>query len=304
MSRRFPIELTAIARSQHGLVTDQQLADLGITYWTLRTWLRDGVLVRLHRGVLASPLTEATFERRCLAATMAIGDIAISGPTAGRLHRLRRMPTDDIHAVCPRMGVTLAGVVIHASNGLAPGDIELVDGIPTLRPTRLAADLGRHLSDDDLESVIEQMLDRRLTTMPALFAMARRLQARGRDGMARFVRVINGRPAWQRPAGSEIEMRFLDALAEAGVELVRQLRLPLPDGGLAVLDAAVPACRIAIEVDHVTWHGGRLESEADKARDRQLLQMKWTTIRVTDADVRDRFASTVREVAAIIGAAA
>ncbi|MGH2478010.1 MAG: hypothetical protein ACRDIL_22415, partial [Candidatus Limnocylindrales bacterium] len=54
-----------------------------------------------------------------------------------------------------------------------------------------------------------------------------------------------------------------------------------------------------VEVDHVTWHGGRLDSQADKWRDRQLLRIGWIVARVTDEDLRLRFGSAVSELVEI-----
>ena len=218
------------------------------------------------------------------------------------LYRLRKVQTTDIHLMVNRRGVRLEGVVVHASTAFGDDDWQLLDGIAVLAPTRLAADLARFLSDDDLESVIEQMLDRGLVGMPGLHAMARRLRSRGRDGIQRFLRVINRRPMWQRPAGSDIELRFIDELRRRGIELERQVRLEFGDGSYVVFDAADRQLRVAIEVDHVTWHGGRVTSRDDKRRDRRALAAGWTTIRVTDEDVRFRLHEAADEVTAALHA--
>ncbi len=295
-----PPALAALMRTQQGLVTTAQLADSGISEWTRRRLVRDGLLAPVHPGVLRSTLTDLDERSRCLAANLALPDLVISGPTAGRRYGLRRMPLGDIHGMVPRHGVRLDGVIVHASNALGPGDHRRVDGILLLTPTRLAPDLARFLSDADLESVIEQMIDRGLVTIPGLFAMARRLRGRGRDGIQRYLRCLNGRPAWQRPAGSEIELRFVAELTRRGLDLIRQYRVDLGDGVLVHLDAALPAARVAVEIDHVTWHGGRVDSLRDKQRDRRLLRQGWSTVRVTDDDVIHRFRHTVDEVESIL----
>jgi very-short-patch-repair endonuclease len=61
-------------------------------------------------------------------------------------------------------------------------------------------------------------------------------------------------------------------------------------------DGAIPAARWAVEVDHVTWHGGRSNAQRDKSRDRQLRKIRWHVDRVTDIELHDDFAGTIREV--------
>ena len=74
------------------------------------------------------------------------------------------------------------------------------DGIRLLHPVRrLAADLARFLDDHDLESVVEQLIDRGLVSVQALHACGRRLAGCGRDGIHRFARVLDTRPAWNKP---------------------------------------------------------------------------------------------------------
>ncbi len=57
--------------------------------------------------------------------------------------------------------------------------------------------------------------------------------------------------------------------------------------------------RFGVEVDHVTWHGGRLAAQRDKWRDRQLMRIDWVVVRVTDEDLEQRFNSTVADLVEI-----
>jgi hypothetical protein len=164
---------------------------------------------------------------------------------------------------------------------------------------RVAADLARFLDDHDFESVIEQMLDRGLVSIPALYACGRRLAGRGRDGSRRFARVLDGRPAWNKPKDSGLEVQLFRALAEHGVLLEPQVSIDVGGGRTLHLDGADRVRRFGVEVDHVTWHGGRLAAQRDKWRDRQLLRIDWVVARVTDEDLQQRFTSTVADLVEI-----
>jgi very-short-patch-repair endonuclease len=65
-------------------------------------------------------------------------------------------------------------------------------------------------------------------------------------------------------------------------------------------DGAIPDIRWAIEIDHVTWHGGRLDAQRDKGRDRQLRRIGWQVDRVTDQEVRDDFAGVITELVELV----
>jgi very-short-patch-repair endonuclease len=132
-----------------------------------------------------------------------------------------------------------------------------------------------------------------------LFEVARRLARSGRDGTTRFWRVLNRRPAWAKPAESHHEVTLLGALRARGLVLERQVAVTLPTGDVVHLDAGDPARQFGVEVDHVTWHGGRADVDYDKWRTRQLSIIGWTVPRVTDTDIERRLAATVADLITI-----
>jgi hypothetical protein len=108
---------------------------------------------------------------------------------------------------------------------------------------------------------------------------------------------MSRRADWQRPAGSGLELRVLDALERRGVRpLVRQHPLRLPNGLVIHTDGADPRVNWAIEVDHVTWHGGRFEAQRDKARDRGARRIGWQVDRVTDQELDENFRGAIDEL--------
>ena len=121
----------------------------------------------------------------------------------------------------------------------------------------------------------------------------------GRDGTARFVRVLARRPSLAKPKNSDLEVRVLRALASRGVVLVPQYEIRLPDGSVIHPDGVDPFRRFGVEIDHVTWHGGRVRSQYDKWRDRQTARLGWVIARVTDEDLRTRFHGTINDLVEI-----
>jgi very-short-patch-repair endonuclease len=233
-----------------------------------------------------------------MAACLVAPDAAIVGPTAGRILGLRKVFTDEIHIIAKR-AITLEGVTAHRTDLLSSNDVADHRNLRVLRPGRLICDLSAHLDEAALESVIEQAIDRGMITLSTLRRHAARFIAPGRPGSVRLRRVIESRPAWLRPVDSDIELRLWRALQRSGLEVERQVPVALDGGEQVVIDLAVRCWRFGVEVDHVTWHGGRLDVQRDKRRDRALLRLGWTIARVTDEDIERRLDETVEQLLAI-----
>ncbi|MEO6651647.1 MAG: hypothetical protein ABIP17_03215 [Ilumatobacteraceae bacterium] len=108
---------------------------------------------------------------------------------------------------------------------------------------------------------------------------------------------MSRRSDWQRPAGSKLELQVLRALRAAGIpELVQQYPITLPNRTVIHPDAADPRIKWALEIDHVTWHGGRADAQRDKGRDRGLRRIGWEVDRVTDQELREDFAAAIAEI--------
>lgn len=294
----FPPSLIATARRQFGLLTVDDFQIAGVSQHVRSAAISAGVLAPVHRTVFVLTSHEQTFEQRCAAACLAVPDAALSGPTAGRLLGLRRVTTNDVHVVANRM-IKLNDVVAHRTNFWRPLDIDRRGPLRILKPARLACDLASFLDDEGLESVIEQLIDRRWVQIDAMRDLARQFMASGRNGTARLGRVLDHRPNWRRPVGSDLELRLLRVLEQRGLSLSNQVRVTLDTGRDVLIDLADPVIKFGIEVDHVTWHGGRLDAQRDKVRDRMLTRQGWTIVRVTDDDIERRFAATVDQLVEI-----
>lgn len=296
-------QLAARIASHHGIVTVDELLEDGLTTSAVRRWVSDGVIFRCHDGVYRVATSPDTFEARCAAACVAEPRAVITGPAAARLWQFRHVfaPTSPIVLVEHDRNPLSGDVQVQRTNVL--DDIDRVvrpDGIVVASPPRAWFDCARHLDDTRFEMLTEWVLDRH-ASVPTLWGMRRRLAGRGRPGLARVNRVLSQRAAWQRPAGSGLEHRILRALERAGVRgIVRQHPIKLYNGVVVHPDGALPGIRWALEIDHVTWHGGRIDAQRDKARDRALRRVGWQVDRVTDIELDKAFDATVRELIGLI----
>ena len=290
--------------THHGVITSTELRRLGVTPDQLRRLLRIRALVPYAKGVYRLAASPETDDQRAALACAVHPGVVLSHQSAGRVWGLRRLgPDRRVHITLPGRSKRLVpGAVVHYSYRIDPLDVvERADGIRVTSPPRTAFDLAWWLSDDRLASVIEQLLHDERCTIPTLFATGRRLRESGRNGSARFGRVLQSRPAWLRPVGSDLELRFERAVLSAGLARpIRQHAIALPDGSVIRPDFYWPDAGEVVEIDHVTWHGGKLDLTYDKQRDRQLRRLGIHVTRFTDSEIGGDMVRVVDDVRAIL----
>lgn len=300
--RHISSELAHLIARQHGVVHRCDLIADGLDRSHIARLVASDRLVVVHRGVYRVTTSPDTFESRCAAACFADRTAAVSGLAAARLWGFRHTPRTDVpDLLVPHHSNPMSnGVRLRRTNVLSDEDVvRRPDGIRVTSPPRAWFDVAVDLDDDRFEMLTEHLVGNH-AQIPTLWRTLRRLEAPGRRGLARVRRVLSRRPTWQKPAGSGLELRVLAALRDAGLpELVRQHPIRLGNGTTIHPDGAVPDLRWAVEVDHVTWHGGRFDAQYDKSRDRAARRVGWQVERVTDQALHDGFASEISSVAAM-----
>lgn len=286
---------------RHGIVTRSDLIGDGLSRREIDRLVERGTCSRVHNGVYRIATSPDTFESRCAAACAADPEVVITGVAAAQLWKFRHVwrTEQPIVLVAHDRSPLARGVLVRRTGVLDDVDVvERDDGIRVASPPRAWFDCARDLRDEQFERLTEWVLDHH-ATVPTLWRTARRLQARGRAGSARVRRVMHARDDWQKPAGSGLELRVLRALERRGIVLVRQYQLVLADGAVIHPDGADPAIRWALEIDHVTWHGGRLDAQYDKTRDRAARLVGWQIERVTDQELADHFDAVIDQLVAL-----
>lgn len=191
---RFPGVLSRHLHDHLGLVTDRELRMLGVSVDQRRRLVADDVLERVVGDVYRTTAVPRSMRQTALAVSLADDRSVVTGLAAGALWNARGMgaiDVVDVHLPHGANALTGDGIRVRRCPPLPPSDVTLrTDGIRVVSPPRLAFDLAAHLADDDLESVIEQILDREWCTVPTLIETGRRLFASRRPGALRFARVM------------------------------------------------------------------------------------------------------------------
>ena len=272
---------------QHGVASVSQLLDSGLGLRQIERLERDGAIELVLRGVYRSCSVRLDELGRCAAVCLLRGDLAVAGPTAGRIWGFRRLPLDRrVHLIGPPASQPTISSWVRVYRTAAIHDHDVVDrpdGIRVTTRQRTAFDLARVLGPDDLLSVIEQamrdgrLVDDDLRQVAVDWLSPRRRWAR--TFLLQLDRRIAGGAAESHP-----EVVVGEALAAAGVRgLVRQLEVDIPGYGPARFDLAIPKRRIAIEIDIFPTHDETIGRLRDRRRDAASAAMGWTTARLDRA---------------------
>lgn len=294
----FPLEVLDHFARCHGVASFTQLTGLGLSRHSLHVLVAKHQLVPVLKGVYRMPAVPFDEPARCAAVCAGHPDVAIAGPTAGRIWAFRKLPNDRrIHVIAtPHSHPTIARwVVPYRTAAIRPDDIvDLGDGIRVTSRARTALDLARWLHDRPLLSVIEQAASDGHLTDDDLRAVALDFMSPRRPWLRRYLVQVGARLRGGA-AESHLETLLGDALRAAGLRgLVRQQPIDLPGYGPARFDLAIPRLCWAIEVD---GHPTHLETEgrrSDRRRDRAAAELGWHVTRVTGPQVRDDLDATVR----------
>jgi hypothetical protein len=285
--------LTGAARrwlqDHHDVITSKALRDASIGRSTTARLVQTGVLRREQKGVFVAASSRSTLEQRCVVLCAAHTSGFVTGPTAGMLLGLRRMPSSAAIHFSVRHGVHLPnvkGVRFRQTTILPPEHRTTRDhGIVTASWARLAFDLAADLRPLDHLSVIQQLLHEKKVSVDELVAIERRLGHPGRPGSGLF-RCNLERLDPSAANQSHPEVLLAEALRGLGVPVEYQSRVVRTSTGReAYIDLAVPKIRWGIELDIHPEHRSVEGHASDARRTRDLHGLDWQIEPVTELDM-------------------
>jgi hypothetical protein len=282
-------EAIAWLHDHHGVITTARLSDCRVSRSTTSRLLATGVLRHAYKRVFVIASSPVTVEQRCVALCCAHPSGFVTGPTAGVMLKLRRMPPRAPLHFAVRHGLRLdvtPGVCFRQTTALPTTDrVHRGHGIVTASSARLAFDLAADLSALDHLSVLQQLLHERRVTVDDLVAIERRLGHPARPGSGLFRRNLE-RLDCSAPNESHPEVELAEALRARGIPIEHQTRLVRgANGRTARVDLAVPEFRWGIELDIHPEHR-TFEGQANGAcRTRDLHQQDWQIEPVTERDM-------------------
>jgi very-short-patch-repair endonuclease len=282
--------IAAIARGQHGVVTAQQLAAIGLGRAAISERAASGHMHRLHRGVYAVGHMALSQEARWMAAVLACGEGAVlSHLSAAVLWGLLKPEDGPIDVSVPSQSGRRrrGGIRVHRCASLANGEKAPLLGIPEQR--RLASPLVTVRHGIPATSVARTVEDLRRSGYPERW-VRRALRQAELAGHR-----LDDRP--RRRTRSDLEDDFLAFL--------RRHRLPLPEVNVNVgrweVDFLWRAQLLAVETDFYGTHRGSVAFEDDHQRDLDLRRLGYRVRRYTGAQIRNHPAQVVADLGEVLG---
>ncbi len=289
--------LVALADRQHGLVARWQCRSLGMSAASVRgrlgrQWedLSDEVARRTgsHPGRAQTTLAAVldAGPGTVLADSAAAAWWRVPGPQldpirvvrVSRTHRTSRLATVSTVRRLPAHWVTE-----H-------------DGIPIARPELVALQLFASQPYERAERWVERMWSMRLLSGRSIDRFLDDHGRRGRNGTAGLRRYLEPRGAGYVPAASNTETRAQQVLAEAGIEVDRQVDTGDEVHWTGRVDFRVRCTNVLIEVQSEFHHSALVDRESDARRLRGLEAAGFEVVEVTDTEVWHRPAVVVRRV--------
>lgn len=296
--------LAPLAAAQHGVFTRAHATVARATKRMIQRRVTVGRWEELFPGVFRIAGTPPSWRQSLIAACFAWGDGATSSHrAAAALWKLSGLDPGLPEVTVPRGRARrhAAGIIVHRSPPLPPGDVTRVGAIPVTTVARTLIDLASVVPREVLEEALDDALRRRLVSLARLHWRLSELSRCGRPGIVVIRSLIAARDPASAVPESVFETRLLRVMKEA--------RLPRPtlqhrvrhDGRVvAVVDFAFPAARLAVEADGYRWHSGRVRWEHDLARRNALTSAGWRIIHVTWTDLATNPAALLQRIERVL----
>lgn len=230
------------------------------------------------------------WRQRLMVATRTGGDHGVvSHRAAAALHGVDGWRPGIVEVTVPRNSrVRHLDVRQHRTSRLDAVDIVIIDGLRCTTLERTMVDLAAVVGGRQLERALDDY-ERRVPSLDALEACARRLHRPGQRGTKRVLREIDARRHRGMVRGSWFE-RLVEACLQSPLipELVTQYELHTADGAfIGRFDLAIPAGRLLIEAHSRQFHTGDRQQRIDQRRDNLAALEGWDVRYIGWADKAD-----------------
>ncbi len=287
-------KVRALAKRQHGVVSREQLLEIGFNADAIQHRIETGRLFPVYRGVYSVGTPHLTRYGRWMAAVLACGPgAALSHDDAAALWQIRpKRSGGQIRVSVPgSVYRKRPGVVVHRRVGLER-EVTECHGIPVTEPIHTLIALAPMVDLDELEAAINEADIRRLITIAELRPALDHIRAPG----ARTVRELVDRRTFTF-SRSWLERRFRPIARRAG--------LSKPQTCVYVngeeVDFYWPELGLVIETDGGTFHRTPSQQRKDRVRDQKHTMSGLTPLRFTHGQIRYEAAYVQETLAAVAG---
>jgi hypothetical protein len=283
--------MASLAARQYGVVTRDQLIDLGYSDDAIDRAVASGRLHQWHRSVFAVGHQGLSPHGLCLAAVLFRGRGAlISYQSAVWLWGLERSLEIPVHVSVRWRGHAQDALGLHHCPALRDEDVAETERLPVTSVTRTLLDYASEAKTLRLEQAIDRADRLELLDLAAVDLITEQIRGHRGRGPLRRAMVIYREKGFTRSGG---EKRMLAAFADAGVQ--RPSVNTFIEG--YELDFFWEQERFGVELDSWEHHRGRRSFEEDRKRQEELAMAGIETIRITGTRLRREPRKVVMRIA-------
>jgi very-short-patch-repair endonuclease len=293
------LSLARIAARQLGVVTCDQLYELGFSYWQINRRLRLGRLHRVHHNVYAVGHRRLTSQAHLVAAFLSVGPRSfLSHRTAAAVHGLRSINLREIELTLPGAGGRRhTSLTVHRTQTEPhPDDVRTRGDLRVSLVPRMLIELAGRETPRELERLVTEAVRKRLLRPDARDGRATLEEALARHprhaGMAKLTVAL---AAYRSTKSSKSSLeRAFDRL------LAQHPELPDPQRNISIdvweIDRYWPKHTLAVELDGRPYHVAAKDMERDRIKDAFLLRQGITPLRFTDFRVEHDVPGILRDL--------
>ena len=289
------VDLARIAAEQHGVVTSNQLRQVGVGKNAITRALREGRLHRIHQGVYAVGHRGLSLHGRFMAAVLACGEGAVlSHTSAAVLWKLLEPIDGPVHVSVPTTSgrKRRSGIHLHRRPSLSPPKASKKPS-PSPSYPRQAGGRGRRLSTTHRDSIPVTTVARTIEDLETTSLDPRLIRRARRQAEIKGYRLEGIESDRTR---SDLESAFLALFASHRIPRP-EVNVPL---GRWTVDFLWRAQCLVVEADFWSYHRGSVAFEDDHARELDLHAAGYTVRRFTDRQLDGEPGRVVAIVAAAL----
>ena len=282
---------------QLGLIRRDQALATGMTARQIEGRLRRDEWAQLYQGIYTHRGSAHSWRRSVLAAVFKGGPEAVaSGQCAAVLLSLPGFRPGKVEITTPKR---LRNVPFIARLGrVSPDQTCRVGPVPVTDANRTLLDLAGRVEQLVLEDALDDVLRRKLTSLPRLRWFLHSLAGKGKKGSGILRRLVDERSDGTPIPESVLETRLWKPLARLGVpKPIRQH--PVADDRYRI-DFAFPHAMVAVEAQSYRWHSSRSAWERDIEKANALSGLGWMVVYVTWSDLKRDIDSTMARLSDLL----
>ena len=294
--------LAARASQQLGLVTTQQLVDLGISRRQTQSLVTSRILRRASTGVWAVASVPSSAHQRLLAAAFAAGPgAAVSHLAAAWVWGFDGIRPRAIELSVPKeRNPRVPAAKLHRLGDLLPVDVSQRGPLPVTTAARTILDIAPLVDAQALEEAFDGARRRGQIYLPFLRWRLAELRKRGRQGVAALDALLRLEQTSDR-AESWLESAFLRVIRDFWLPPPRVQVVRVSGRRRMRLDALYDDQRVVAEVAGHGTHSTRRERQQDAERRAALTAMGLRVVDFTYEDVTERPAYIAATIGGLLG---